>query len=179
MSLKSYRALGKDVVGANSNNTPTYLDTLIRAIESDEEVITFLHNTQTRNIAEKIVSEGFEFQSYLDYTTDVVSARDIVTIKYFTIVRQSYGKFTIIIQISKQLIEEYADKLENIAHHFSEILTVKKPYKGPEDDLIYCLAPHFIKGFVDTESKKFYANPNFNSSLKIPVFEENLKKILS
>ncbi len=179
MRLKNHRDHSKDEAGTNSNNIPNYLDALIHAIESDDEVITFLHNTQTRDTAEKIVREGFEFQSHLDYTTDVVSARDIVTIKYFTIVRQSYGKFTIIIQILKQLIEEYAEELDNIAHHFSEVLSINEPYKGSEDDMIYCLAPHFIKGFVDAESGKFYANPSFNSSLKIPIFEKNLKKIRS
>ena len=178
MRLKNYKDLGKESGGEYDNNS-VYLDILIQAIENDNEVITFLHNTQTYETAEKIMHEGFEFQSHLDYTTDVVSYRDTVTIKYFTIVRQSYGKFTIIIQISKQIIEEYAEKLDNIAHHFSEILSINEPYEGAEDDMIYCLAPHFIKGFVDAESGKFYSNPNFNASLKIPVFEENLKKICS
>jgi len=152
---------------------------LIKVIECKSDVVTFLHNTKTQETAKKVLLEGFEFQSHIDYTTDVVSAKDPITIKYFTIVRQAYGRYTLIIQISRQLIEDYSELLNNISHHFSEILTVKPPVLGVEDDLVYCLAPHFVKGYMDAETGEFYANPNFNAALKIPVFEENLKKILS
>ncbi len=156
-----------------------YILALQRAIESEYEVITFLHNTNAEHVAKKILLEGFEFQSHLDYTTDVVSAKDVVTLKYFTIVRQAYGNFTLIIQISKEIIESYSQKLKNKDHHFSEVLSVKPSYLGSEDDLIYCLAPHFIKGYINACTHDFYVNPNFDPLLRIPVFEENLRNILN
>lgn len=156
-----------------------YLEQLQRVINCKSEVVTFLHNTKTRQIAEKILQEGFEFQSHLDYTSDVVSAKDPVTIKYFTLVRQAYGDYTVIIQIDKNLIEEYSNILEDLPHHFSEILTVKPPYIGNEDDLIYCLAPHFVKGYVNAQTAEFFSNSLFNAGLKIPIFEKNLNKLLA
>jgi hypothetical protein len=156
-----------------------YLAILEQVIQCNDEVITFLHNTHSDAIAKKIINEGFEFQSHLDYTTDVVSAKDPVTIKYFTIVRQAYGNFTMIIQINKDIIEHYSHQLKHKEHHFSEILSVKPPYIGYEEDLIYCLAPNFVKGYIDICTSEFVANPNFNPSLILPIFETNLNRILN
>lgn len=177
MRLSRIKKLSSDFIDTSGNYPNLHLEGLLEAIKTDERVITFLHNTKTEDTAKYIMKEGFEFQSHLDYTTDVVTPKDPVTVKYFTIVRQAYGNFTIVIQISKPLVEEYSELLDNKAHHFSEILTVKPPKEGPEDDLIYTLAPHFVKGYVNACTGEFQANPNFNASLKIPIFEENLKKI--
>ncbi|MDA3890147.1 MAG: hypothetical protein PF517_00630 [Salinivirgaceae bacterium] len=179
MRLIRIKQLSKNSYEDMGGNENSYLNGLLSAIETDQNVITFLHNTKTKESANNIIEKGFKFQSHLDYTTDVVSPKDPVTVKYFTIVRQAYGEFTIIMQISKSLIESYSELLEDISHHFSEILSINKPYLGPEDDLIYCLAPHFIKGYVEAEMGNFIQNPNFNPSLKIPIFDENLKKILN
>lgn len=155
-----------------------YLHLLEKAITNDNEVVTFLHNTHSETVAKKIISQGFAFQSHLDYTTDVVSAKDPVTVKYFTIVRQAYGNYTIIIQISKAIIEDFAGKIRIKNHHFSEVLSIKPPYLGPEDELVYCLAPHFVKGYIDTCHQIFHKNPGFDPSLKLPIFESNLQQIL-
>ncbi len=177
-SLKKIKP-GKETLETAENKDSEFLNKLISVIETNTDVITFLHNTKNKETAEKIIKDGFEFQSHLDYTTDVVSPKDPVTIKYFTIVRQAYGSFTMIIQISKHIIEDYSQHLDNLAHHFSEILSIKPPYLGPEEDYIYCLAPHFIKGYIDAATAVFYPNPDFNPSLKLSIFEDNLKKIIS
>jgi hypothetical protein len=155
-----------------------YLEKLVTVIECKNDVVTFLHNTKEKETADRISRDGFEFQSHLDYTTDVVSAKDPITIKYFSIVRQAYGDYTIIMQISKQIIEDFSAPLVKKAHHFSEILTVKEPFIGPDDDIIYCLAPNFVKGYINVHSAEFVANPKFDSSLILPEFNTNLKKIL-
>ncbi|MBI9069876.1 MAG: hypothetical protein JEZ09_21465 [Salinivirgaceae bacterium] len=178
MRLSKFRNLGNDLVNIKLQMESEYLQQLQKVIESKNDVVTFLHNTKSKETAELIVKEGFEFQSHLDYTSDVVSAKDPVTIKYFTIVRQAYGNYTMVIQIGKDLIEDYSEILETLPHHFSEALTVKEPYLGSEEDLIYCLAPNFVKGFIDSQTAEFHANPIFNPNLKSPLFEENLRRIL-
>ncbi len=155
-----------------------YLIKLEEVIETGYEVVTFLHNTRDEDTAKRILIEGFHFQSHLDYTTDVVTAKDPITIKYFSMVRQAYGNYTIIIQISKELIEFYSNELRARKHHFSEILTLKEPFLGAEEDLIYCLAPNFIKGYINACTAEFIANPHFNASLIVPKFNDNLKRIL-
>ena len=109
----------------------------------------------------------------------MVSAIDPITIKYFTIVRQAYGKYTLVIQIGKDIIEDYSKRLHSLPHHFSEVLSVNEPYLGNEDDLIYTLAPQFVKGYINSESCEVVANPLFNPHVRLPLFEENLKKILA
>jgi hypothetical protein len=178
MSLRRTKYLNTDSGDGGGKPDSIYVQNLIKVIECKNDVVTFLHNTKTKETAEKVLEDGFQFQSHLDYTTDVVTAKDPVTIKYFTIVRQAYGKYTLIIQISRHLIEDYSQQLQNMSHHFSEILSVKSPFLGSEDDLVYCLAPHFVKGYMYVETGEFFANPNFNASLKIPIFEENLRRIL-
>jgi len=155
-----------------------YLKKLEEVIETGHEVVTFLHNTRDKVTAMRILTEGFQFQSHLDYTTDVVTAKDPVTIKYFSIVRQAYGNYTIIIQISKEIIEYYSTELKARTHHFSELLTLNEPFLGSEEDLIYCLAPNFVKGYINACTAEFVPNPNFNASLKLPQFDANLKRIL-
>ena len=179
MRLSKFRNLGRNLANATQNMESEYLQQLQNVNESPTQVVTFLHNTKSQETAELILKEGFEFQSHLDYTSDVVSAKDPVTIKYFTIVRQAYGDYTMIIQIAKDLIEDYSKILEELPPHFSEVLTVKEAYIGSEEDLIYCLAPNFVKGYVHSQTANFYPNPDFNPSLKLPLFNDNLKKIVA
>ncbi len=155
-----------------------YLTKLYEVISETENVLTFLHNTRSKQIAEEILKQGFEFQGYLDYTTDMVSAKDPIGIKYFSQIRKAYGNYTIIIQISKEIIESYTQKIAHTDIHFSEVLAINTDEEGIGEDAIHCLAPHFIKGYLNVKTAKFISNENFNPSLKIEVFEENMKKIL-
>ncbi len=154
-----------------------YLNVLIDTIASTENVLTFLHNTNKEEVALKILKSGFQFHSHLDYCTDYVSAKDAVTIKYFTIIRQAYGNFTVVIQISKKIIEDYSDILENTPHHFSEILSINDPILGVDEEFIYQLAPQFVKGFVNSVNSELVLNPNFNSTFRSSIFQDNLDKI--
>lgn len=160
-----------------NNKESEYLNRLEEVIGINNHVITFLHNTREEVTAKNILSEGFQFLSHLDYTTDVVTAKDPVTIKYFSIVRQAYGNYTLVIQISKELIEHYSQLLKTKTHHFSELLTVKEPFLGPDEEMVYCLAPNFVKGYLNALTAEFVANPHFDPSRKLPEFEKNLEKI--
>lgn len=157
----------------------TFLEILMQTIESDSDLLTFLHNTNSEEVAKEIIQNGFKFNSHLDYTTDNVSAKDEVTIKYFTITRQAYGKYTLVIQISKEIIEHYSSILEDTHHHFSEILTIRPPILGPDEEMIYQLAPQFVKAFIYEPNCELMLNPNFDPHYNCEVFKENMQKILS
>ena len=92
--------------------------------------------------------------------------------------RKSYGNFTLVIQISKQLIDYYSNKLNSKEHHFSQILSVKPAYLVDDEDLIYCLALHFIKGYVDVKTGEFHPNTDFNPVKKLQIFKTNLDKLI-
>lgn len=143
------------------------------------ELITFLHNTTSKDIAEEIMSYGFEFNSHLDYTCDVVSAKDPLTIKYFRNVREAYGNYTIIIQIGRNIIMNFSEALDKTPHHFSEVLSVCKPKLNDDNESIYKLAPHFIKGYLNQSENIFCKNPTFNPHKEIDLFDQNLKQLLN
>lgn len=152
---------------------------LLESCKSENEaVITFLHNTKSKTIAKKIMEEGFEYNGYIDYSTDVVSVKDPLTIQYFTYTREAYGAYTMVLQIAREIIFDISDKLKGNTHHYSEALTISKPYLNEDQDPVYKLAPHFVKGYFNQAEKKFYRNPNFDPSKSIPAFEENLKQLL-
>lgn len=155
-----------------------YLDILMSTIAIPEDALTFLHNTKNKEVAESILNQGFRFNSHLDYSTDCVSAKDIVTVRYFTLTRQAYGRYTVIIQIGKEIIEYYSQILEHKKHHFSELLSIKPPVLGTDDDFIYQLAPQFVRGFIDSTTADFFKNPKFNPVYRNDIFQDNLDRIL-
>lgn len=157
----------------------SFVDILMKAISYDEEVLTFLHNTPTEQIAQNILDEGFRFNSHIDYSTDNVSAKDEVTVKYFTLTRQAYGDYTVIIQIDRRIIEKYSSVLENTPHHFSEVLTVVDPIPTSDDEFIYQLAPQFVKGYIYSTECKLVLNPKFQPKCDCDIFKMNLKQILN
>lgn len=154
-----------------------YIIALKEAIGYDAGLVTFLHNTMTCENAQNILKDGFRFYSHLDYTTDVVSNKDDITITYFNLTRSAYGRYTIIIQIDKDVIQYYSDLLINRHNHFSELLTHLVPEQSNDEEWIYTLAPNFIKGFVDSNNAKFFPNQQFNPSLKHPDFENNMNHL--
>lgn len=155
-----------------------FLDILMKTIEFDGEVLTFLHNTNTKEAADEILKKGFRFNSHLEYTTDNVSAKDVVTVKYFTLTRQAYGNYTIIIQISREIIERYSAILEDTPHHFSEVLTVCEPELSSDEEFVYQLAPQFVKAYIYSPNSELVLNADFNPYCVCDVFKRNLEKIL-
>jgi hypothetical protein len=45
-----------------------------------------------------------------------------------------------------------------------ELLTMKKPTMGENDELIYALAPEHIAGYFDNKTEEFIENPRYNPS---------------
>ena len=156
-----------------------YLISLFNIISKPDNVFTFLHNTKSKNIADNILKNGFEFQGHLEYTTDMISTKDPIEIKYFSQIRKAYGNYTVIIQISKKIINDYTKQTNNTDIHFAEILSTKTVREIEGEDAIYCLPSHFIKGYLNTNTAKFISNKNFNPYLRIDTFEENIKILLN
>ena len=142
------------------------------------DVFTYLHNTESDEIAELIISEGFEFEGYLDHTTDLISGDDPVELRYFQIKRGRYGDYTMVIQIAREIIDKYCELLKETHNHYSEVLTVKDPRKTYEREPIYTLPPHFVKGYFDQKNKKAIINPKFDAFKDLEIFEENVRRLV-
>ncbi len=132
----------------------------------------FLHNTKEFDIVEKIMNEGFLFESQLPHSTDNVNPNDPIEVTYFLFQRKDYGFYTIIIAIPKVTYELYTD-LSNLKDvGIEDILTINEPYWNDNDELIYTLSPKHVLGYFNIKTSEFYKNRNwdpfFNNNLNIP-----------
>lgn len=145
----------------------------------NNDVFTYLHNTESEEIADVILANGFEFEGYLDHTTDLISGDDPVELRYFQIKRGRYGDYTMVIQIARKLIDKYCELLKESHNHYSEVLTVKEPKKTIEREPIYTLPAHFVKGYFNQRTKEVVYNPYFDPHKDLKIFEDNVDKIIA
>lgn len=150
---------------------------LAKILACDNECVIFLHNTRTEAIAKKIVEEGFTFQNQLYYSTDRINPKDSVEISYFLVERKDYGDFTIIIEISRSLFKKVCAIAEESDHHFEDILSISEPIYGDDDEYIYTLSPHYIRGYYNNKTGDLVTNPLFNPDYLSPIYLENLNRI--
>lgn len=143
------------------------------------DVFTYLHNTESEEIANIIIKNGFEFEGYLDHTTDLISGDDPIELRYFQIKRGRYGEYTMVIQIARKLIDKYCELLKESHNHYSEVLTVREPKNTAEREPIYTLPSHFVKGYFNQKTKEVVYNPDFDPFKDLDTFEDNVRKVLA
>lgn len=146
-------------------------------VDSDIEVMKYLHNTHDEETALKILNEGFLFEDRLDYTTDLVSGKDIVQLDYFKLIRKKYGTYTIVIHIAKELINKYNHLLKNTNSFFYEVLSERLPEKSADGEYLYILDKQFIKGYYNQKTNTYFKNKHFNPTLNLDVFEKRMQDI--
>ena len=146
---------------------------------SPDKVVVYLHNTLKEITAKKILENGFNFVSHLDYTTDSFSGKDAVELNYFNLTRKRYGHFTIVLHIGSKIIKEYTEKLKNTKYHYSEALVIGEPIINDDDELIYTLDNQFVKGFINQKTKEIFLNKDFNPLNNKDSFEKNIKRLIS
>lgn len=152
-------------------------EAIISLLENDKNCIVFLHNTKHEETAKMIMCEGFLFEEQLTYSCDRVNPLDLVEINYFLVERKEYGKFTIVIQISRDIFNKLNMAAEAADLTIEELLTISKPVLSDNDEYIYKLDPHFIKGYFDIKSGKFRSNKKFNPDYKTKAYIEVLKQL--
>lgn len=134
-------------------------ETLAKTLNNFKDCYIFLHNTKELCIAEKILDEGFVFESQIPHSTDRVNPIEPVEISYFLLQRKDYGSFTIVIAIPKAIYEIYATISNNNDIGIEEIMTITEPYYGDNDELIYTLSPKHVLGYFDIMKSEFFRNP--------------------
>jgi hypothetical protein len=122
----------------------------------------FLHNTKEFDIVERIMNEGFIFESQLPHSTDSVNPRETIEVTYFLIQRKDYGNYTVIIAIPKTTYEHYTAVSHKEEVGVEEILTVTEPFYGDNDELIYTMSPKHILGYFNNKTSEFYQNRNWD-----------------
>jgi len=162
----------------NKNETEDSFSKFLEFITDRKDVYKYLHNTETQETADKILKEGFDFESHLDHTTDIVTGIDMIELKYFLIKRRRYGSYTIVIEIGKSIVDYYSRQLINTEYHFSEVLTTTEPTISDNDEPLYRLHKRFIKGYYDHNMNKCIENKYFDPFFHTKQFDNNLTKLI-
>jgi len=144
--------------------------------EYSDDSFVFLHYTAEQEIADKIITEGFEYSTAFDKTTALIQ-NDKIDINYNHLIRKPFGKFVVVICIQKQLYEKYSDLINKSNKHdtkVEEILTEKSPYENDFSEKIYNLHHKFIKGYVNYSTGKIIKNINFDRAFDSDKFKSNI-----
>lgn len=128
---------------------------------SNTKLITFFHNTHSREIAKKILREGFIFESQLSYSTDRLNPLDTVEVNYFFMIRKEYGPYTLVIQIDKKNFEDIYGHLRTSDLQYEDIISKYEPQLSDNDENLYTLPEQYIRGYYDQQKHVFVANPRF------------------
>ncbi len=138
----------------------------------------FLHNTKEFSIVEKIMNEGFIFESQLPHSTDRVNPKEPIEITYFLFQRKDYGSYTIIIAFTKEIYEHYSDISNQIDAGIEEVMTISEPYFGDNDELIYTVSPKHILGYFNIKTCEFFRNSNWDPGYDNSHFRTASKRSL-
>jgi hypothetical protein len=152
-------------------------NTLKFILEDNQNLKIFVHYTKEESVAMNILQDGFKFASSFYKTALPVSIDKLdMTIKHNS--RKLFGDYIIIICISSDIASFYTKELmkANIRNHsFENILTEKPPLPNDNSDLIYQLAPQYIKGFINSVSGEIIKNPAFDPYYNSPNFVKNIE----
>lgn len=134
-----------------------------------EECCFFLHNTKKFNIAEKILKEGFIFESQLSHSADRVNPSESIEITYFLLERKEYGSITVVIAIPRIIYDIYSEESNKNATGIEELMTITDPYFSENEELVYTLSPEHVLGYFNSKTAVFVKNlnwdPSFNNCL--------------
>lgn len=137
----------------------------------------YMHYTKNKADADSIIKDGFLFaDSFYKTALPVLKDKLDLIIKHNS--RKYFGEYLIIICISYDISNFYSMELEKagIQYYFVEnILTENPPFINDNSDLMYQLAPQFIKGYINHLTGEIVKNPGFDPSYNSERFMKNIE----
>jgi hypothetical protein len=133
---------------------------LMEFIGNAENVNTYLYNERTKGVADCAMTGGFNFDTRLSNTADMVDPADAVVMKWWNQRKRIHGHYTVVVQIAKPLLEKYsAGPLLP-----EEMLSRGRFFNEESHETTYILQPEYVKGHFNRETNECYLNPGFNPS---------------
>ena len=132
----------------------------------------YTHRTYSKEIADQIIKEGFQFTNSFQKTTDQI-IDDMVYIKYWDTLRKHYGTFVIIISMSSDIIKTIQSKL-NPSFEAQQVMGKIILQSNFEDQDMYVLPKEYVKGYIKRENGEIAMNPNFNPEFVSSTIEANI-----
>jgi hypothetical protein len=149
---------------------------LASVLKEYKDCCFFLHNTKEFGVVEKIMNEGFIFESQLPHSTDRVNPNEPIEITYFLFQRKDYGLFTIIIALTKRVYDKYSDLSNAYDTGIEEVMTIKDPWFGDNDELMYVISPKHILGYFNNRTSEFFNNPNWDPEYDNTLYRKPVKR---
>lgn len=145
--------------------------------DDEEESLLYLHYTKHEKIAQQIIKEGFRF-SHSFYKTTELARNDEIDLVYKHNQHKAFGKFIVVISISKDIYYYYKKETDKSSQvHVEEILTETDSFLDENNELTHVLSHYFIKGYFNYETGEIVKNPDFNSNYDSVKFKKNLAGI--
>ena len=138
----------------------------------------FLHNTREYTVVEKIMNEGFIFESQLPHSTDRVNPNEPIEITYFLFQRKDYGYYTMILAIPKKIYDIYSEASNQNDTGIEEVMTITDPYFGDNDELIYTVSPKHVLGYFNVKTSEFFKNLNWDPEYNNCQFRSPVKRLV-
>jgi hypothetical protein len=141
--------------------------------------LVFLHYTYEEDVAMKIIKNGFQFSVAFDKTTTSVF-KDPIDLNYNHMIRKPFGKYVIVICISKELHKKYSEKLSKLDSKYikvEEILSETPLFKNASDESIYTLHKSFVKGYFNYTTGEIIKNKTYNPAFDSEQFILNIEKV--
>ncbi|HOP03791.1 MAG TPA: hypothetical protein PL017_04380 [Tenuifilaceae bacterium] len=144
-------------------------------IGDEKKCNSFIHYTKEKEIAKKIISDGFKFVDTFYKTAEPIT-NDKLDLIYKHYLHKHYGNYVVIISISKQVYDKYLEEISKIKKvvNVEQILSEKSPLLNENLDEVYLLPTQYVKGYIDAETGEITNNPNFDSNYDSLTFKKNL-----
>jgi hypothetical protein len=146
--------------------------------ENEKTNNSYIHYTKEKEVAEKIIEVGFKFVDTFYKTAEPIT-NDRLDLIYKHYLHKHYGKYVVIISISKTVYNMYLEKISMIKKvvNVEQILSEKSPLLNENLDEVYLLPKQYIKGYIDSETGEIFRNPNFDPNYDSPTFLKNLEEL--
>lgn len=145
--------------------------------ENENEIKLFLHYTPSKEIADKIINEGFKFANSFYKTAEYIYNDKLYLIQRHHEHKQ-FGDYVIVICISKDLFDKYSNKVNKLNNNditVEQVLVEQEPYLDDNQDLIYTLPKQFVKGYFNFRDGFIVSNHDYDYNYESELFEKNIE----
>ncbi len=148
--------------------------------EDNNELITFLHYTCSKEIADQIIKTGFRFYDFDKSANE--SKNQSTELNYYHYILKQFGDYIVVISFSKSLYHRYLNEINSVNSSYTrveEILTEEPTFLNDNSDSVYTLHNKYIKGYFNYYSKEIVKNESFDPFYDSEKFLQNIKNAYS